>query len=113
MGKLKPARAVHPGRIVARELNARGWTKNRLAKLSGLPLESIAQIIDGEMDITADVAEALGHALGVPPALWENLERNYLQDAAHIRPATPPVTVSFTKAAKHVRQKTKRRTKAS
>lgn len=112
MRKPKPARAVHPGRVLSRELDARGWSKSRLAKLTGLPLEHITSIIDGEMDVTPEIADAFARAFGVSSSFWQNLQRNYTKDAAHLRAANPPAAVSLVKAEKHERQKVSRKTKA-
>jgi plasmid maintenance system antidote protein VapI len=42
---LTPARAISPGRILQRELNARSWTPNDLAETTGLSIQAIDEII--------------------------------------------------------------------
>lgn len=42
---LTPARAVSPGRILQRELDARGWTQKDLAEITKRPPQAINEII--------------------------------------------------------------------
>ncbi len=72
-----PARVVHPGRILKRELDARGWTQKDLASIMGRPPQMISEIVNGTKQITAETALELGQALDVPPEFWTNLEANY------------------------------------
>lgn len=45
--KLAPARVPAPGRILSRELEARGWTQKDLAEIMGRPVQTINEIIRG------------------------------------------------------------------
>jgi HTH-type transcriptional regulator/antitoxin HigA len=38
---LTPARAISPGRILQRELDARGWTQKDLAEITNRPPQAI------------------------------------------------------------------------
>ena len=87
MSDLAPARAVHPGRIIKRELEARDWTPATLAKLSRLPIEEIEKIIAGDRAITTKIAEALETAFDVPSDFWNNLQTLYESDKAAIASA--------------------------
>ena len=42
---IRPARAVAPGRIILRELEARGWSQQDLAAIMGRPEQMISEII--------------------------------------------------------------------
>ena len=84
MSDLVPARAVHPGRIIARELEARGWTKEHLAKLADLPVQTVSKVIAGDLDVTADLAGALEAGFKVPSSFWLSLQENYETDKAGI-----------------------------
>lgn len=72
-----PARLVPPGRILKRELDARGWAQKDLAAILGRPEKSISAIVCGKKQITPDTAIVLGEAFGTSADLWMNLESNY------------------------------------
>jgi HTH-type transcriptional regulator/antitoxin HigA len=74
---LTPARAISPGRILQRELDARGWTQKDLAKITNRPPQAINEIIKGTKQITPETARELSAALGTTAEFWTNLEANY------------------------------------
>lgn len=74
---LRPARAVAPGRILERELEARGWSQRDLAAIMNRPPQAISEIVRGAKQITPDTAIALAQALGTSAELWTTLEANY------------------------------------
>jgi len=75
--ELIPARATPPGRIIRRELDARGWTQKNLAEITGRPEQTISQIVRGRKQITPKTALQLAAAFGTSPDFWLNLETNY------------------------------------
>jgi addiction module HigA family antidote len=75
--KLAPARVPTPGRILSRELEARGWTQKDLAEIIDRPVQTINEIIRGSKQITPETAIELSHALGTSPEFWTNLEAKY------------------------------------
>lgn len=80
------ARVVPPGRIIKRELDARGWTQKTLAAIMGRPEQVISEIIRGRKGITPETALQLSGAFGTSPELWVNLEgehRLHLARKAH------------------------------
>ncbi len=74
---LTPARAISPGRILLRELDARGWTQKDLAKITKRPTQTINEIVKGTKQITPETARELSAALGTTAEFWTNLETNY------------------------------------
>jgi len=74
---LKPARVPSPGRILRRELEARGWTQKDLAHIMDLPEQTISQIVRGRKRVTPEMALELASAFGTSADLWLNLEANY------------------------------------
>jgi len=56
--------AAHPGRLLKRELSARGLSANRLALDIGVPSGRITDILNGRRSITADTAVRLGRYFG-------------------------------------------------
>lgn len=74
---LTPARVSSPGRILRRELEARGWTQKDLANIMGRPHQTINGIIQGSKQITPETAIELAKALGTSAELWTSLESKY------------------------------------
>jgi HTH-type transcriptional regulator / antitoxin HigA len=74
---LTSARAISPGRILQRELDARGWTQKDLAEITSRPSQTINEIIKGTKQITPETARELSAALGTSAKFWTNLEANY------------------------------------
>jgi len=74
---LTPARVVHPGQILKRELEARGWTQKQLAEIMDRPTQAINEIIQGNKQITPETALDLEKALDSSAEFWLNLEKNY------------------------------------
>jgi len=70
-------RAVHPGRLLKRELAARGLSANRLALDLGVPSGRITDILNGRRSITADTALRLGRYFGNRAQFWLDLQSQY------------------------------------
>jgi addiction module HigA family antidote len=77
--KLIPARTPALGRILHREIEARGWTQKQLAKNMGYSVELIGEIIHANIEITPEIAAKLSQILGTSTEFWINLEANYQQ----------------------------------
>ena len=75
--KLAPAKVPAPGRILSRELEARGWTQKDLAEIMERPVQTINEIIRGSKQITPETAIELSQALSTSPEFWTNLEAKY------------------------------------
>jgi addiction module HigA family antidote len=69
--------AIHPGEILAEELQELGMSANELAGILCVPANRISQILAGKRGITADTALRLGQWLGTGPEIWLNLEKAY------------------------------------
>ncbi len=69
--------AVHPGRLLRRELRARGLSANRLALDIGVPSGRITDILNGRRAISADTAVRLGRYFGNNPQFWLDLQSQY------------------------------------
>jgi HTH-type transcriptional regulator/antitoxin HigA len=72
---LKPARVPQPGTIIREELVARGWTQAHLARITGCSKETVDRIIDGQLQITTELARDLAAAFGTSAELWLNLQQ--------------------------------------
>ncbi len=73
---------IHPGEILADELEEIGMTALALSKRLEVPNNRLYQIINGKRDITADTALRLGQFFGTGPDLWLNLQKAYELDVA-------------------------------
>jgi addiction module HigA family antidote len=69
--------AVHPGRLLKRELTARGLSANRLALDMGVPSGRIADILNERRRITADTAVRLGRYFGNGAQFWADLQSQH------------------------------------
>jgi antitoxin HigA-1 len=65
---------AHPGRLLKRELAARGLSANRLALDLGVPSGRITDILNGRRSITADTAVRLGRYFGNGAQFWLDLQ---------------------------------------
>ena len=65
---------VHPGRILKRELAARGLSANRLALALRLPSGRITDMLNGKRGISAESALRLGRYFGNSAQFWMNLQ---------------------------------------
>jgi HTH-type transcriptional regulator / antitoxin HigA len=74
---LIPTRLILPGRILQRELDARGWTQKDLAEITNRPPQAINEIIQGTKQITPETAREFSAAFGTSAEFWTNLESNY------------------------------------
>ena len=69
--------AVHPGRIVKRELVARGLSANKLALALRVPSGRVTSILNGKRAISPDTALRLARYFGNSAQFWMNLQTRY------------------------------------
>jgi addiction module HigA family antidote len=69
--------AIHPGEVLADELEEIGVSPTELARQLAVPANRISQIIKGKRAVTGDTALRLGHWLGTSPQFWLNLQSAY------------------------------------
>jgi len=67
----------HPGRLLRRELAARGLSASRLALDLGVPSGRVTDILNGRRAISADTAVRLGRYFGNGPQFWLDLQGQY------------------------------------
>jgi addiction module HigA family antidote len=66
--------AIHPGEVLAEELEEIGVSPTELARQLAVPPNRISQIIQGKRSISGDTALRLGHWFGMSPQFWLNLQ---------------------------------------
>ena len=68
---------IHPGEILADELEEIGITPTELARQLHVPPNRMSQIITGKRAITGDTALRLGHWFRNSAQFWLNLQSAY------------------------------------
>jgi addiction module HigA family antidote len=66
--------AIHPGEILADELEELAVSPTELARQIRVPANRITQIIQGKRAVTGDTALRLGHWFGTSAQFWLNLQ---------------------------------------
>jgi addiction module HigA family antidote len=75
--KPMPRSAIHPGEILADELNELKIAPTELSRQLSVPPNRISQIIQGKRAITGDTALRLGHCFQTSAQFWLNLQSAY------------------------------------
>ena len=73
---------IHPGEILADELQEISISAAELARTLAVPPNRISQIIAGKRAISADTALRLARYFGTTPDFWMNLQKTYELDLA-------------------------------
>lgn len=73
----EPDVAIPPGDTVAEMLRELEISVFQFSEISGLTLEEIEELFDGDMEVSISLAETLSTCLNLPVTFWLNLERNY------------------------------------
>src|SRR5687768_5850744 len=74
---IMPRRPIHPGEILAEELELLEISPTELARQLKVPANRITQIIQGKRAITGDTALRLAHWFAATPEFWINLQAQY------------------------------------
>ena len=77
-----PRTPIHPGEILADELEAINLTAKHLADLIEAPPNRLYQILAGKRNLTADTALRLSQYFGMSADFWMNLQSAYELDLA-------------------------------
>ena len=72
-----PRPPIHPGEILADELEELRVTPTELARQLKVPANRMTQIVQGKRSITGDTALRLGHWFGTGAQFWLNLQSSY------------------------------------
>lgn len=73
---------IHPGEILADELNEIGLSAKRLADVLEVPPNRLYQLLAGKRNVTADTALRLNQYFGMSADFWMNLQSAYELDLA-------------------------------
>jgi antitoxin HigA-1 len=73
---------IHPGEILADELEEIGLTAKKLADVIEVPPNRLYQILAGKRNMTADTSLRLAQYFGMSADFWMNLQSAYELDLA-------------------------------
>jgi len=76
--------AIPPGATIREQLETRGMKQKEFAHRMGLSEKHISRLINGQVELTQDVALRLESVLGVPANFWNNLEVIYREKIARV-----------------------------
>lgn len=76
---------IHPGEILADELDELALTATELADQLRVPANCIDEIIAGKRNLTAEIALRLGKYFGTTAEFWLNLQKSYELDQARTK----------------------------
>ena len=80
-----PRTPIHPGEILADELEEMGLSAKTLAETIGVPPNRLYQIVAGKRTVSADTALRLAQHFGMSAEFWMNLQSAYELDVARQR----------------------------
>ena len=82
MTETRPHYPIHPGEVLAEQLEELEITAAELARELHVPANRLYQLIAGKRAMTADTALRLEQWLGVSAAFWMSLQKSYELDLA-------------------------------
>jgi addiction module HigA family antidote len=80
--KTMPRTPIHPGEILADELEEIGLSAKKLADVIEVPPNRLYQLLAGKRNVTADTALRLSRYFGMSADFWMNLQSAYELDLA-------------------------------
>lgn len=69
--------AIHPGEVLADDLEALEMSAAELSRQIKVPTNRITGILKGQRAVTGDTALRLGHFFGTSAEFWLNLQKLY------------------------------------
>ena len=77
--------AIPPGETIKEQLTERGMKQKEFAMRMGMSEKHISKLINGDVQLTVEMAIKLEMVLGVPAQFWCNLESLYREDIIKIK----------------------------
>ena len=77
--------ATPPGATIKEQLNDRGMSQKEFAARMDMSEKHISKLINGEVQLTPEVAVRLEVVLGVPAKFWNNLEAIYREKLIKVK----------------------------
>ena len=76
--------AIPPGATIKEQLEYRNMTQKEFATRMGLSQKHVSHLINGTVQLTAEVAYRLEMVLGIPASFWNTLEAGYREKLIEI-----------------------------
>ncbi len=76
--------ATPPGATIREQLTDRGMSQKEFAARMNMSEKHISRLVNGEVQLTPDVAVRLETVLGIPAGFWSNLEAIYREKLARV-----------------------------
>lgn len=77
MSRYRPFINVGPGEVIKKDLAALNWTQEDLARVMGMSVKAVNEIIKNKTGITLETARLLSKAFQQSPEFWLNLDAAY------------------------------------
>lgn len=87
MTRSKTVIAIPPGATIKEQLNDRGMSQKEFASRMDMSEKHISHLINGDVQLTPDVAYRLELVLGLPSSFWNNLESIYREKLIQVAQA--------------------------
>lgn len=85
MKKSQNVIAIPPGETIKEQLVERGMKQKEFAVRMGMSEKHTSKLINGEVQLTVEMARKLEMVLGVPTQFWCNLESVYREDIIKVK----------------------------
>ena len=79
INEYKEIMAFHPGYYVAEIIEDMGISQKEFASRSGIPEQTVNELVNGEIKISNDIAGKLSVMLDTSVEVWLNLQQTYDQ----------------------------------
>lgn len=76
--------AIPPGATIKEQLEDRGMTQKEFAARMNMSEKHISRLINGEVQLTPEMAYRLEMVLGMAARFWSNLEANYREELVKV-----------------------------
>ena len=77
--------AFHPGYYIADIIDDMEISQNEFATRMGTTVETLSKLINGQANISNDLAKKLSVMLGTSVEVWQNLQNTYYQKLLEIQ----------------------------
>jgi len=81
---IHPPEPIHPGEILADELEAREIKQKSFASEVGLRPSHLNELIKGKRNFSAQLALKIGRVLGIDASFWMRVQGEYFLDVARL-----------------------------
>lgn len=80
--ELQPSTPIHPGEILKDELEARGVSQRKFARMINVSYSVLNEVVNGKRPITTEYALKIEAATGIPAYIWVNMQSAYNMQTA-------------------------------